>query len=203
VLYLHGSGGLGDDNQKQLEFGNIFGTRVWLLPENQKKFPCFVVVPQTDRGWVRYDLTQSTAGPPKVLPGLGEGNRVVLDLVNSLCRDHAIDQGRIYVTGQSMGGAGVWNIIAYRPGFFAAAVVCCGSRSADDGTGSLATPLWAFQGSADQTVPVTVTRERIAAREKAGGSPLYTEYAGVDHDVWQWAYTEPEMVNWVFAQRRS
>ena len=37
VLYLHGSGGLGDDNLKQLGLGNIFGTRVWLLPANQKR----------------------------------------------------------------------------------------------------------------------------------------------------------------------
>lgn len=49
VLYLHGSGGQGDDNQKQLGLGNIFGTRVWLLPQNQEKHPCYVVVPQTDR----------------------------------------------------------------------------------------------------------------------------------------------------------
>ena len=42
VVYLHGSGGLGDDNLKQMGLGNIFGTRVWALPENQKKFPCYV-----------------------------------------------------------------------------------------------------------------------------------------------------------------
>src|SRR6185369_5390931 len=50
VVYLHGSGGLGDDNLKQLGLGKIFGTRVWLLPENQKRFPCYVAVPQTDQG---------------------------------------------------------------------------------------------------------------------------------------------------------
>ncbi len=203
VMYLHGSGGLGDDNQKQLQFGNIFGTRVFLLPENQKSFPCYVVVPQTDRGWARYDLSHEDEGPPKVLPGLGDGNRVALELVDSLCRELAIDEHRIYVTGQSMGGLGVWNIIANRPGFFAAAVVCCGSRGADDGTASTNTSLWAFHGDSDQTVPVSVSRERIAARRKAGGHPLYTEYAGVDHEVWEWAYTEPELVKWVFAQRRA
>jgi len=48
VVYLHGSGGLGDDNEKQLQLGNIFGTRVWLLPENQKRFPCYVVVTKAD-----------------------------------------------------------------------------------------------------------------------------------------------------------
>ena len=50
VVYLHGSGGLGDDNEKQLGLGNIFGTRVWLLPENQKDFPCYVLASQTDPG---------------------------------------------------------------------------------------------------------------------------------------------------------
>jgi predicted peptidase len=38
VAYLHGSGGLGNDNQKQMALGNIFGTRVWALPENQALF---------------------------------------------------------------------------------------------------------------------------------------------------------------------
>ena len=50
IVYLHGAGALGDDNLKQLSLGNIFGTRVWLLPENQKRFPCYVLAPQTDRG---------------------------------------------------------------------------------------------------------------------------------------------------------
>lgn len=200
VLYLHGSGGLGDDNLKQLTLGNIFGTRVWLLPENQKQFPCYVVVPQTDRGWIRYDFSQQ---PAKELPGFGDGSRLALEIVDGLCREFNIDERRIYVTGQSMGGAGAWNVITNRPRFFAAAVICCGGESSDDGTGSIETPLWDFHGDSDQTVPVSSSRDRIAARRKAGGHPLYTEYAGVDHNVWQWAYTEPELVKWMFSQRRG
>jgi predicted peptidase len=203
VVYLHGSGGLGDDNLKQLGLGNIFGTRMWLLPENQKRFPCYVVVPQTDRGWIRYDLSQKTDEPAKELPGFGNGNRLAIEIVDRLCHEFPIDQSRIYVTGQSMGGAGVWNIIANRPKVFAAAAICCGSTSPDDGTGSIDTPLWNFHGDSDKTVPVSLSRERIAARRKAGGRPLYTEYAAVDHNVWQWAFTEPELVKWVFSQRRG
>ncbi len=200
VLYLHGSGGLGDDNQKQLGLGNVFGTRVWLLPENRKKFPCYVVVPQTDRGWVRYDFSQE---PAKVISGLGDGARVALEIVASLCREFPIDERRIYVTGQSMGGAGAWHMTAQRPKLFAAAVTCCGSETSEDAVDSLGTPLWNFHGDADKSVPVALSRDRIAAMRKAGGHPLYTDYAGVDHDVWQWAYTEPELVKWVFAQRRA
>lgn len=203
VLYLHGSGGLGSDNLKQLGLGNIFGTRVWLLPENQERNPCYVVVPQTDRGWARYDLSQQSDGPAKMLPGLGDGARLALEIVSALCRKFQIDERRIYVTGQSMGGAGTWHVTAERPKLFAAAVACCGSPTLEDATQSIATPLWNFHGDADQSVPVTVSRERIAAMRKAGGHPLCTEYAGVGHNVWEWAYTEPELIKWVFSQSRA
>jgi len=204
VVYLHGSGGQGDDNEKQLALGNVFGTRVWLLPENQKRFPCYVVVPQTDRGWIRYDPGALANGVAKAIPGLGEGARLALEIVDGLRREFPIDDRRIYVTGQSMGGGGVWNMLTYGRPSFAAAVSCCGSVPASaDGAGSIETPLWAFHGDADQTVPVSVSRERIAVRRKAGGRPLYTEYAGVGHNVWEWAFTEPDLVPWIFGQHRA
>ena len=112
VVYLHGSGGQGDDNLEQLGLGNIFGTRVWLLPENQKKFPCYVVVPQSDRGWVRYDPAKLQKGEYEMVPGLGQGTGMVLEVIDALVREFPIDDRRIYVTGQSMGGAGTWNIIS-------------------------------------------------------------------------------------------
>lgn len=203
VVYLHGSGGQGDDNARQLGLGNIFGTRVWLLPQNQRAFPCYVMAPQSDRGWVKYDPTKLEKGEFEMVPGVGQGVGKALEVVDALLREFAIDDRRIYVTGQSMGGAGTWNMIASRPNFFAAAVPCCGSISKDDGTGSIRTPLWNFHGDSDQTVPVSTSRDRIAARRKAGGHPLSTEYAGVDHNVWEWAYTEPELPRWLFAQRRG
>jgi len=200
VMYLHGSGGLGDDNLKQLTLGNRFGTRVWLLPEHQKRFPCYVVAPQTDRGWIRSDYSQE---PALELPDFGDAARLALEIVDELRREFPIDERRIYVAGNSMGGAGVWNMLANRSHFFAAAVICCGGESPDDGTGSVATPLWDFHGEADEVVPVSSSRDRIAARRKAGGHPLYTEYPGVDHNgTNRLAFTEPALVKWVFSQRR-
>jgi predicted peptidase len=203
VLYLCGSGGLGDDNLKQMQFGNVFGTRVWALPENQKRFPCYVLVPQTDRGWVRYGAPAPGDSVSRTLPGLGDGSRVALDLVDALCRELPIDRGRIYVTGQSMGGAGTWHMTAHRPRFFAAAIPLCAPPTAEKATDSIATPVWSFQGEADKTVPVTASRERIAEMRRAGGHPLYTEYPGVGHNVWEWAYTEPALVTWLFSKRRN
>ncbi len=200
VLYLHGSGGLGDDNEKQLGLGNIFGTLVWALPENQSRFPCCIVAPQTDRGWAKY---QASADGTRVVPGLGDGARLALEIVRAVGRELAIDERRIYVAGQSMGGAGVWNLLAHRPGVFAAAAICCASATPDDVARAARTPLWSFHGDADRTVPVAVSRGRDAALRRAGGHPIYTEYAGVDHNVWEWAFTEPALPEWLFAQRRA
>jgi predicted peptidase len=201
VVYLHGSGGQGEDNLKQLGLGNIFGTRVWLLPENQKKFPCYVLAPQSNRGWAHYDPAKLEKGVYEMVPGMGQGAAKALEVIDALRKEFVIDGRRIYVMGQSMGGGGTWNVITNRPNFFAAAVSCCGSITPEDGTGSIETPVWNFHGDSDNTVPVSISRERIAARRKAGGHPLSTEYAGVDHSVWEWAFTEPALVTWLFAQR--
>lgn len=203
VVYLHGSGGQGDDNERQLGLGNIFGTRVWLLPENQKAHPCYVLVPQSNRGWVRYDPEKLKKDVYEMVPGPGQGVSLALEVIDEVRRQFPIDDRRIYVLGQSMGGAGTWNMIASRPQYFAAAVTCCGSISKDDGTASIETPLWNFHGDSDQTVPVSLSRDRIAARRKAGGHPLSTEYAGVDHNVWEWAFTEPALVSWLFSRQRG
>jgi predicted peptidase len=203
VVYLHGSGGLGGDNQKQMGLGNVFGTRVWALPDNQRRFPCYVLAPQTDRGWIRYGDPSPGDSVARPVPGLGDGARLVLAIIDRLRRELPIDERRIYITGQSMGGAGAWHLTAHRPRLFAAAAICCGSPTLESAADSRSTPLWNFQGDADQTVAPSVSRARVAALRKAGGDPIATEYAGVGHNVWQWAYTEPALPEWLFAHRAS
>ena len=203
VVYLHGSGGSGNDNQKQMGLGNIFGTRVWALPDNQKTFPCYVVAPQTDRGWLHYGPPAAGDSVARLIPGLGDGARVAFDVIDALRREFPIDDQRIYVTGQSMGGGGTWHMTAHRPRFFAAAVICCGSPSSESAAASASTPVWNFHGDADKTVPVSVSRDRISALRKAGAHPLHTEYAGVGHNAWEWAYTEPALMKWMFSRRRA
>ena len=42
VLFLHGAGERGDDNQKQL----VHGGQMWLNPVNREEYPAFVLAPQ-------------------------------------------------------------------------------------------------------------------------------------------------------------
>ena len=45
-MYLHGSGGRGTDNLKQITGGNTSGATVWAEASNQAKYPAFVLAPQ-------------------------------------------------------------------------------------------------------------------------------------------------------------
>jgi len=64
-------------------------------------------------------------------------------------------------------------------------------------------PLWIFHGDADEVVSVEVSRKIVKALRDAGGNPKYTEYPGVNHYSWDLAYRDPELVAWLFSQKRG
>jgi predicted peptidase len=184
VLYLHGGGGVGRDNVAQISGGNRPGTRLWISADLQARHPNFVLVPQAvDKAW-----------PPRA--------ELVVDLIASLRREFNLDGSRLYVTGQSMGGFGTWDVILRWPGLFAAAVPLCGGGRPAAVEAIRHLPIWVFHGALDQTVSVDRSREMVEALRKIGSQVKYTEYPSVGHDVWIRAYGEPELVEWLFAQRR-
>jgi predicted peptidase len=63
--------------------------------------------------------------------------------------------------------------------------------------------VWAWHGDADDVVPVSRSRVMIEAIRAAGGSPRYTELAGVGHDSWTPAYHSRELLDWTFSQRKT
>ncbi len=200
VVFLHGASSSGTDNEKQLQGGSMFGGLVWVLPENQERFPCFVVAPQTNVNWPCVIIEQGMR--PQLCPGLGMGARLAFEIIDKLIAERPVDSARIYVTGHSMGGAGTWHMIAHRPRFFAAAVPVCGLPDFATAPVVKDIPIWNFHGETDNIEPVTTSRRMIGEIAKAGGWPLYTEYPGVGHNVFMWAYTEPSLVEWLFAQHR-
>ncbi|MGD9345816.1 MAG: prolyl oligopeptidase family serine peptidase [Candidatus Aminicenantes bacterium] len=200
VVFLHSSSGSGIDNEKQLQRANWFGGLVWALPENQERFPCFVVAPQSDFNWPCVILKEGER--PQLCPGLGKGARLAFEIIDKLLVKYPIDRSRVYVTGHSMGGAGTWHMIAHRSNFFAAAVPVCGLPDFETASAVKDIPIWNFHGERDDIEPVATSRRMIRAIEKAGGHPIYTEYAGVGHNVFMWAYTEPALLEWLFSQQR-
>lgn len=193
VLYLHGGGGRGQDNLKQIDGGNGYLIDLFTGPETQARYPSFVVAPQSpmQEGWIEYD----SITPTRQL-------RLVYELIGELQKNYSIDTARIYVAGQSMGGFGTFAIISEYPKMFAAGVPLCGGGDESKAARLAGTPIWAFHGAKDEAVPVERSRQIVAAIKKAGGQPKYTEYADVDHLIWPRVVKETELLPWLFAQQR-
>ena len=193
VLYLHGGGGRGDDNRKQVEGGNEYIVDLLVSHSTQAKNPSIVVIPQApDDGWVGAD----TITPTRYLS-------LVLDLIKDLESSYSIDVHRRYVLGQSMGGLGTFAILTMQPNLFAAAVPVCGGGDESKAAQIAHIPIWAFHGELDEAVTVERSRNMVAALTKAGGHPKYTEYKGEGHVIWTKVVLEPELVPWMFSQKRS
>ncbi len=88
ILWLHGGGGSGNDNQGQIAGDQIPGTHTWATPENQAAHPAFVLVPQTASGWAGADM-----------PDLGPNLAAVIEILDAVTAEFSIDSRRIYAAG--------------------------------------------------------------------------------------------------------
>ncbi|MCG7850909.1 MAG: prolyl oligopeptidase family serine peptidase, partial [Methanosarcinaceae archaeon] len=126
---------------------------------------------------------------------------LVLEILDSLQEEFSIDPARLYVSGQSMGGRGTWDIILRRPNLFAAAVPVCGSGDPSEAKRIAHMPIWNFHGSEDGVVPTQGSRDMVAALKKEGSKVIYSELEGVNHGSWIPAWETKELIPWLFKQR--
>lgn len=202
VLFLHGIGERGHDNDKQLTAG--LGPHV---RAHSADFPAIVVFPQApdDQYW-----TGATA-------------RMALAALAAATREFHGDPQRTYLTGLSMGGFGTWEVALLQPQRFAALVPISGALSlrregqtfsvtpiaheTDPHAAVVArlrdVPIWIFHGARDDVVPPDDDRRLAAAFAAAGAKDArYTEFPGARHNAWDPAYAMPGLWTWLFAQHR-
>ena len=194
ILWLHGGSGRGFTNEAQITNANELGSHIWTTKENQERFPAFVLAPQcsSEENWGDPDLNE-------IIPPLQR----VLEILANVQKDYSIDANRIFLVGQSMGGLGVWALLQTFPDKWAGAIVLSSYDNFTNANGIARVPLWIFQGDADLTVPVELVRQMVKDLKKAGGQPRYTEYHKVTHEVWDKAFREPDLLNWITAQKRT
>jgi predicted peptidase len=193
VLWLHNAAARGSDNLLQIGGSDYLGAHVWITFGNLEKYHAFVLAPQVSdtKGWSRPHANT----PPVAI-------RLALEILDKVEKDYAIDLDRVYVAGESMGGEGVWRAVSIDPQRFAATIAMCGYGETWQIQRVAKVPVWVFQGEADPLVPVERARHWVAELQSAGGSPKYSEYPGIAHNVWDVAFSEPGLVDWLFAHHR-
>ena len=199
IVSLHGGGGRGADNRKQLRDWNK------ILADKQRRsdHPCYVLAPQTTRLWNASDLKNI--------------KRVIAALPS-------VDMDRIYILGHSMGGHGTYILIQIDSSYFAAAAPSAGSGLHKTGEFIDASlikdlPIWSFHGDKDKICPIERDQKLFAEMKKLGGNMKFTTWAGDRHGVAKKMITgsdngttqlssdrcdgETEFMKWLFAQKRS
>jgi predicted peptidase len=204
VLFLHGGGERGNDNEKQL----VHGVKHFLEPANRKQYPCILIVPQCpeDSYWASVKF-ERTKYPLEFDFNYGydmtKGLQLAIDLTHSIIKSEAVDKKRIYITGLSMGGMGTLEVVYRYPRLFAAAAVVCGGGDEQAFQKNHAKiPFWFFHGDADGVVGVEHSREMVARLKILGARVRYTEYPGVNHNSWENAYADPELMPWLFGHKQ-
>lgn len=202
VLFLHGAGERGDDNQKQL----VHGGQMWLNPVNREEYPAFVLAPQCPKEdyWAYVGRPKSFV--PGEMPEVQEPTRIfrtLKELLDTYLVMPQVDKDRIYVMGLSMGGMGTFDLAIRYPEVFAAAVPICGIVNPARLSAAKDVKFRIYHGDADNIVPVEGSRQAYKALKAAGADVEYIEFPGVNHGSWTPAFNDSEFMGWLFNQKKK
>ncbi|HEK21557.1 prolyl oligopeptidase family serine peptidase [Mucilaginibacter sp. 44-25] len=205
LVILHGAGERGNDNTAQL----AYGTEMLLNDTIRDKYPAIVVLPQCpkDSYWSNVKIDKDANG--KRIFNFQEGGEptramsALLGLVDQFLDKPYVNKKQVYVGGLSMGGMGTLELLRRKPKVFAAAFAICGG----DNTNNVPkyakrVPLWIFHGANDSVVPPDHSEVVVAALKEAGAQPRYTIYPNTDHNSWDKAFAEPDLIPWLFSNHK-
>ncbi|MGA9119835.1 MAG: prolyl oligopeptidase family serine peptidase [Bacteroidota bacterium] len=139
---------------------------------------------------------------------LGMGDKDIMQVIAEAKRLFNVDEDRIYLTGDSMGGWGTWNVSTRHPDLFAAIAPVFGGSdyhsqmSEEDlaglspvdrflsekgsswsmADGLLNVPIFVRHGDADQSVNVDYSRWGVQLLQRWGYDVRYREYPGRGHE---------------------
>lgn len=190
ILYLNGLGKRGTDGFAQLTDG--LAPSLW---EAKATFPFIALFPQcpADTTWTADDALVART----------------MDLLDTTIATYHADPDRVFVTGLSSGGSGVWRFAELYPDRFAGIIPVsspgCGPR-VQDLLIEHHVPIWSFHVHNDPGV-VEGCRSTYRAFVEKGGSPRFTEINGLHarntHNGWDFAFRNAALYQWMSGQNRS
>jgi predicted peptidase len=204
VVFLHGAGERGSDNEKQLVHGKDF-----LVNNFYRKHKAIVIAPQCPENSYWSNVSYHEVGDMKTFnfnktDQPTTAMETLMALVDEWVGSGKINSNQVYVGGLSMGGMGTLEIIWRKPDTFAAAFAICGSSNPDKvNLYSRKTAVWLFHGEKDSVVPVDFSRNLYKTLLENNCNAFYTEYPGIDHNSWENVFQEKGLTNWLLQCKKK
>ncbi len=201
IYFLHGSGERGNDNEAQL----VHGSKFFLNKDNRKNFPAIVIFPQcpASDSWTTmlrgnginrsFDNQREPTNAMKML----------LRLIKNTEKDYRIKKDQVYIGGLSMGGMGVFEVAGRKPNLFAAAFPICGGGDTSNATKMNKIAWWVFHGAVDAVVLPEYSVQMVDALKNAKADVKFSLYPNVNHNSWDNAFAEPQLLQWLFSQNKK
>ena len=204
LIFLHGAGERGNDNKSQL----VHGSFLFKFKDFRKNHPAIVVFPQCPEksSWanVKRNYEMSAGQKFDFFKKISENRQLIMveKLLDLIQKKYDIDETRRYVGGLSMGGMGTFELVARNPDYFAAAFPICGGGNPHWSNLLKRSPFWIFHGEDDGVVSVDFSRKMYEALSKEKASVRLTIYPKVNHNSWDNSFAEPDLMHWLFSNKR-
>jgi len=181
ILYLHGASCRGSDLNKLKRYG-----LPWHV-DRHKDFPFIVISPQCPSG------------------GAWDDPDALIALVDHVIASHNGDKDRVYLTGMSLGGAGVWaTALAYPNRFAAIAPVCAPAPETRYGSMDVLShvPTWIFHGTEDNIIPPSGSMAAAKSLRAVGGEPTLSLLEGRNHGIAE-VFNRDDLYSWFLEHKRQ
>ena len=204
LIFLHGAGERGSDNKSQL----VHGSFLFKSEDFRNNYPAIVLFPQCPKesSWANVKRNYDMLNGKKFdfFKEISENKQLIMveKLLDFIEKKYSIDPTRRYVGGLSMGGMGTFELVARNPDYFAAAFPICGGGNPDWSDLLKTTPFWIFHGEDDGVVSVDFSRKMYEALSAEKASVRFTVYPEVNHNSWDNAFAEPDLMHWLFLNKR-
>lgn len=176
VLFLHGRGARIESTEKLHKYSCLT-----FLQEHQAERGYIILAPHCKSGnW-------------------SEWMGVLVRFVESFRELPYVDKTRLYLTGNSMGGYGTWQLATLRAQWFAAAMPLCGGGLPGMANEIGDLPIRAFHGLRDKTVDPIESLEMVKAVNKFGGYAELILFPEIAHHCWNAVYTDEANYDWLFS----
>ena len=184
IIYLHGRSGSGKDNRKQLESPAVDSIVNYI---RKKHMHAYLIAPQcpTTHEWV-----SSQRSP-------GYIDRVE-QLIAYYLETGAVDPGRVYICGVSMGGQGTWYLVKNHPDIITAAFIASARQFKVRPEDCTEVPLYVTVGGEERSA--AALNSFTSDIKELQGNVQFEILPGLDHPrACDQAFSEKRL-QWIFSQ---